>query len=228
MVSRVFGSAGALILTLVGVVWYVRLLTQVMDTGSYNTWGAMFLVPVVIALNAVLISQAIRREAEPWFARIIVLAFLAKLVGISARYFVAYFLYGGQADAQAYNLYAINHYLDWRAGEVWWEGSGKLGTLAMELMTTALYVVIGPSVITAFFIFGSMAFWGVYLTYRAFRIALPQGDYRRYAILIFFLPTVLYWPASIGKESWLMLFVGVTALGAARYFNHAVTCRLPA
>jgi hypothetical protein len=30
---------------------------------------------------------------------------------------------------------------------------------------------------------------------------------------------MLYWPSSIGKESWLMLFVGMTALGAAKFFR---------
>lgn len=213
-------------MVLVGLVAFARVLTWAMETQSYNTWGALFMVPIVIALNAVLLSHAVRREGEVWFGRILVVGFVLKLVGIGARYFVAYFLYGGQADAQAYNLYAIGHYLDWREGNVWWEASGKVGTLNMELFTTALYVVIGPSVITAFFVFGSLAFWGVYLIYRAFRVALPQADHRRYALLLFLLPTVLYWPSSIGKEAWLMLFVGVTAYGAARFFNHAIVAGL--
>lgn len=222
MIARVVWTAAGLTVGLLGLVTFSRLFTWAMDTQSYNTWGAMFLVPVVIALNAVLIAIVARREREPWFTRIIILGYALKLVGTSARYVVAYYLYGGAADAERYNLFAIGHYLDWRQGDVWWEPSGKVGTLNLELITTAVYVVIGPSVITAFFVFGSFAFWGVYLIYRAFRIALPQGDQKRYALLLFLLPTVLYWPSSIGKESWLLLFVGVTAYGAARYFNHAV------
>lgn len=222
VVARAAGTFLALVVVLLGLATYVRAVTLAMNTESYNTWGAMILVPVVIALNGVIIAAVAKREGEVWFSRLLVLAFLAKLLGIAARYIVAYYLYGGVADAQGYNLYAIDHYLDWRQGDIWWEESGKVGTLAMELLTTALYVVIGPTVITAFFVFGSLAFWGVYLIYRAFRIALPQGDHRRYAVLLFFLPTILYWPASIGKESWLMLFVGVTALGAAKFFNHAI------
>ena len=223
MFGRALGTTAAIITGLLSLVVFARVLTWAMDTQSYNTWGAMFMVPIVIALNGVLIAAAARKANEAWFTRVLILGFALKLVGISARYVVAYYLYGGRADAQAYNLYAIDHYLDWRAGNVWWEAeASKIGTLNMELITTALYVVIGPSVITAFFVFGSLAFWGVYLLYRAFRVALPQGDHRRYAILLFFLPTVLYWPSSIGKESWLLLFVGVTAYGAARYFNHAL------
>lgn len=226
MIARVVWTAAGLTLGLLGLVTFSRLFTWAMDTQSYNTWGAMFLVPLVVALNAVLIAVVARREREAWFTRILVLGFALKLVGISARYLVAYYLYGGNADAERYNLFAIDHYLDWRQGDVWWEESGKVGTLNLELITTAIYVVIGPSVITAFFVFGSFAFWGVYFLYRAFRIALPQGDQKRYALLLFLLPTVLYWPSSIGKESWLLLFVGVTAYGAARYFNHAVVAGL--
>ncbi|MBB1494618.1 hypothetical protein J4N02_07385 [Propioniciclava sp. MC1595] len=223
---RVLGWVAALAVALWGLVTFARVFTWAMDTQSYNTWGAMFMVPVVIALNGVLIAAAAKRQGEAWFTRLLVTGFLLKLAGISARYIVAYYLYGGQADAEAYNLFAIGHYLDWRQGDIWWEASGKVGTLNMELITTALYVVIGPSVITAFFVFGSLAFWGVYLIYRAFRVALPQADHKRYALLVFLLPTILYWPSSIGKEAWLMLFVGVTAYGAARFFNHALATGL--
>jgi hypothetical protein len=47
-------------------------------------------------------------------------------------------------------------------------------------------------------------------------IAVPEGDRRRYAALIFFLPSLLFWPSSIGKEAWMMLALGIAAFGAAR------------
>ena len=103
---------------------------------------------------------------------------------------------------------------------VTWDLATARGTQYMELITTAIYTVIGPTTLAAFFVYGAFAFWGAYLLYRAFRVALPEGDHRRYAYLVFFLPSMLYWPSSIGKESWLMLFVGVTALGAAKFFAH--------
>ena len=78
----------------------------------------------------------------------------------------------------------------------------------MELITTGVYTVIGPITLAGFLVFSSFAFWGAYLLYRAFRIAVPNGDARRYALLVFLLPSMLYWPSSIGKEAWLMLFVG--------------------
>ncbi len=194
-------------------------LAWALETQSYNVWGAVIVVPLVLAINAVLIWQVARRNVEPWLATILGVALAAKVVGALTRYFVAYVVYNGVADAEGYNLYAAANYGLWREGFISWEWGGKQGTQYMQLITTAIYTVIGPSPLAAFVIFGLLAFWGQYLLFRAFRIAVPDGNGRRYALLVLLLPSMLYWPASIGKESWLMLFVGVTALGAAKLFN---------
>jgi len=191
----------------------------VLASESYNLWGALITVPVVVAINAVLIWRVSRRGGERWLAGVLGLALAAKLAAAMVRYYVAYVVYGGQADAQRYNLYAAGQYDQWRQGIVTWEWGGKQGTQYMELITTAVYTVVGPSPIAGFVVFASLAFWGQYLLFRAFRVAVPDGDGRRYALLVLFLPSMLYWPSSIGKESWLMLFVGVTAFGAARFFT---------
>ncbi|GAA4407722.1 hypothetical protein GCM10023168_24090 [Fodinibacter luteus] len=186
---------------------------------SYNVWGALLVLPAVIGVNAVLVWRAAVREPSPWFGRLLAFAFVAKMVGILVRYYVAYVVYDGATDAERYNLAAAFQYRSWRGGSITWDFATTRGTQYMELITTAVYTVIGPTTLAAFFVYGSFAFWGVYLLYRAFRVALPDGDHRRYALLVFLLPSMLYWPSSIGKESWLMLFVGATALGAAKFFN---------
>lgn len=185
---------------------------------SYNVWGALLVAPLFIAVNALLIWRVAAREPSPWFARLIGFAFLAKMAGTMVRYYVAYVVYDGASDAERYNLAAAFQYRSWRQGAVTWDLETARGTQYMELITTAVYTVIGPTTLAAFMVYGAFAFWGAYLLYRAFRIALPDGDHRRYALLVFLLPSMLYWPSSIGKESWLMLFVGVTALGAAKFF----------
>ena len=54
-----------------------------------------------------------------------------------------------------------------------------------------------------------MAFAGCWLFYRAFQIAVPDGDHYRYAKLIFLWPSLLYWPSSIGKDSWMLLTIAI-------------------
>ena len=194
-------------------------LAWALETQSYNIWGAVVVVPVIVAINAVLIWQVSQRSSEPWLAAVLSVAFAAKMAGTMVRYFVAFVVYKGVADASGYNGYAASHYELWRQGFVVWDLGGAQGTQMMKILTTGIYTVIGPSPLAGFVVFGSFAFWGQYLLYRAFRVALPYGNGRRYALLVFLIPSMLYWPSSIGKESWLLFFVGVTAFGAAKFFS---------
>lgn len=194
-----------------------------MQSWSYDVWGAMLFVPIIITVNLLILAAATAREDDPWVVRVMWAGFAAKLVATVARYLMVHVVYGGVSDSARYSDYAAAAYPDWRRGDVDLSTLDITGTHWLELATTAVYTVVGPSRIAGFVVFASLAYWGTYLFYRAFRIALPSGDRRRYAVLVFLLPSLLFWPASIGKESWLLLFVGLTAYGAARFFSRDAT-----
>jgi len=209
-------------LTIIGAVVgvaYALVWSWALSSQTYNIYGALAIVPVIVALNLLLIARVLRRNTEPWLPWVLIAGFFAKLIGTFARYYVAYVVYSGNADAERYNVYASYQHSAWRRGDIVWDLTGKQGTQVMELITTGVYTFIGGSPLAGFFVFASFAFWGAYLLYRAFCIAVPTGDLKRYALLIFLMPSMLYWPSSIGKESWLLLFVGITAYGAARHFT---------
>jgi hypothetical protein len=86
----------------------------------------------------------------------------------------------------------------------------------MDGLTGILYTIMGPSRLGGFLVFSWLSFFGLFLFHRAALIGLPEGDQRRYALLVFFLPSLLFWPSSIGKEAVMMLALGACALGAAR------------
>lgn len=211
------GVTAAGLAVLAGVV-VATVFHAAVGTRSYNFWGAAMVIPLVLLVNTLLIRHVARKHEESWFAGLLAAGFALKMAGALSRYYVAYIVYGGAADAQRYNLYAAVQYEQWRNGVITFELAGKQGTQWMEVITTALYTVIGPSPLGAFVIFASFAFWGQYLLYRAFCIALPEGNRKRYALFVLVLPSMLFWPSSIGKEAWLMFFVGITALGAAKLF----------
>ena len=75
--------------------------------------------------------------------------------------------------------------------------------------------------------FSWVAFLGLILFSRAIRIALPTADHRRYDLLLFFLPTLVFWPSSIGKEAWMVAMLGLASYGAARLFTHRVSGLVP-
>ncbi len=98
----------------------------------------------------------------------------------------------------------------------------RSGTPFVDQFTGLLYAVIGPTRPGGFLVFSWIAFWGLFLFHRAALIGFPEADQRRYALLVFFLPSLLFWPSSIGKEA-LMLF----GLGDQR-LRRGPTARAPA
>src|SRR5207248_9478851 len=98
---------------------------------------------------------------------------------------------------------------------------GFVGTGFLNLLTGIVYVVMGPTKLGGFLLFSWLGFWGLYLCYRAFRIGCPEGNARRYAVLVFFLPSLLFWPSGIGKDAWMIFAVGLSAYGAARVLTRA-------
>lgn len=197
---------------------YAATLAWAFESQSYNVWGSLLVAPVLAAVNLWLIRAFARTEDDAWVVKLLVAAFFAKMVGSFTRYAMVFVVYRGGGDASRYNQYAVQQHVLWRQGFFLWEPGGKSGTQNLELITTAVYTLIGPAPLAGFLVFASFAFWGAVLLYRAFRIALPDGDHRLYAVLVLLMPSLLFWPSSIGKEAWLLLWVGVGAFGVATHF----------
>lgn len=207
-----------------GIGLYVALLAAAMELTTYNVWGALVVVPVLVAVHVPVLQAVARREPDPWFGRLIVAAFVLKLLGGLLRYWVAFVLYDGVADASGYAAYATRVAGWWRQGVFAVDvptGDQLVGTAFVRLLTAGVFTVTGPTTLGGFAVFSILGFWGLYLAYRAFRVGFPEGDHRRYALLVFLLPSLLFWPSSIGKEAWLSLCIGAIALGAAKLYTRA-------
>ena len=50
---------------------------------------------------------------------------------------------------------------------------------------------------------------------------MADGDARRYAALVFLLPSLLFWPSSIAKEAWILACLGLAAYGAAKMLTRS-------
>ena len=186
---------------------------------DWNFLGALLVAPVLAAITGVLAVRLARREGQPDFALIVMVAFVAKMIGALARYYVAFVAYGGSADATGYDRYGrqlapLYRHLDFGADV------GKIpGTGFLRALTGVVYAITGTSRLGGFLVFSWFGLLGLLLFWRAFRIGVPDGDGRRYALLVLFLPSLLFWPSSIGKEAWMLVGLGVCAYGAARLFR---------
>ena len=183
---------------------------------GYDVWGAFLIGPVLVLASLPMIKAATRRLDAPWFARTALVALLAKLVAGVARYFVAFVVYGGTADASGYHGWGTVLAEEYARGNFGAEiGRDFVGTGFIRVLTGLVYAITGPSLIGAYLVYAWIGFWGLVLAVMAFRVALPDGDFRRYALLALFLPSLLFWPSGLGKEAWMMFGIGLSLYGAA-------------
>lgn len=190
---------------------------------SWDTWAALVLAPVLFAVTLPVLRRSLRHDPDPSIVRLVAVALVAKMVGAVARYALTYGLYD-RADATAY------HESGRRLAAAFWDGRWAQvarvevpelsGTPFINLVTGLVYIVTKPTVLGGFVVFSWLSFLGLFLFYKAIVVGFPEADHRRYAYLLFFLPSMLYWPSSIGKEAWISLGLGLASYGAALVLRH--------
>ena len=83
-----------------------------------------------------------------------------------------------------------------------------VGFALAVIESAPVYAVFGGQQIVGFLAFAWFGFLGQILFFRSFLTGVEHGNQRRYALLVFFLPSLLYWPSSIGKEAYMMFAIG--------------------
>jgi hypothetical protein len=190
-------------------------------------WQGMVIVAAAIGLLAVFLIPRLARHADI-SARVLALGLLLKLGFAMLRNWTAFVLYGGSADASGYDYQGRII-----AQQIWHLDFGavashlKWGSSFLEFFTGAVYSVIGPSIYGGYLVFAFLSFLGSYYFYRAFRLAFPDGNKWLYIFLIFFFPSVLYWPNGIGKDALIFLCLGLFAYGGARLTQGRLQGLLP-
>ena len=212
-------SAFMMVFSFAAAIGYLCSLTYAMAYASYSVWGALLLIPVLFAITVPLCSMAARHANDPRLGRLLVVAFVLKMLGTLIRFAVVFDVYDGFGDSGAYDKAGRILATSFRAGHFDTGPGAVSSTHFIEVVTGVVYSVVGSTQLGGFFVFSWFGFLGLYFFYRAFALAVPHGAHRRYALLVFFLPSLLFWPSSIGKESWMTLALGLVAYGAARIFS---------
>jgi hypothetical protein len=206
---------------LVVVAMYIAILLYLMERSTWDTWGAMVIGPVLYLISIPAFVRQAKRENDRRVVWLLVTALTVKFVFSLLRYHQAFNLVN-KADAQAYDATGTEIALRFLSGDYSTGLEGWLDSNFIRLFTGLIYTVIRPTAAGAFLIYAWLAFWGTYFFYRAFVLAVPDGNRRSYGRWLFFLPSILFWPSSIGKESWLIFGLGIAAFGAAKVLSERV------
>ena len=194
---------------------FVVVVLLLMETSTYDTWGGVLVAPILILVSLPILARQAAREGDRALFWLLVAALLFKLAGAVTFHFVAYDLYQGVADAVGYHQGGVRLARQFHAGN--FDGLDPLaGVNFIQVIAGFFYAIIGPTKFGGYLFFSWLGFWGLYLFYRAFTIAVPEGRARTYARFVFFIPSLAFWPSSVGKEAWMMFALGIAAFGAAR------------
>jgi hypothetical protein len=224
---RVHGPPTRILLgvSLVAVAGMMLAVAGEVGAAASETWAAIIVAALLVAFSVPIAAGAARRDADPKLTWILIGSVAAKLLGAFFRYSLAYTIHYSDGRTDANRYFSIGIALadqGFEFGDRVGVGVGDaahqgiVGTHFIDLLTGAMYVVLPPSRLAGFFVFAFLSWIGLFFFTRAFRIAFPDGAHRRYDLLVLFLPSMLFWPSSIGKEAWMTMTIGLAAYGAAR------------
>jgi hypothetical protein len=185
---------------------------------TYDLAGAIFVGPVLIAVSVPILAREAKRQGDPRLFRFLMLALVVKVLGSLLRYYITFHVYSA-ADASVYHREGIEIANQLKGGTYQFDYGALEGSDSISFLTGTVYAIIGPTKLGGFLVFSWLAFWGYFLLYKAFVLAVPEGRARTYGLFLFFLPSLFYWPSSIGKEAWMIFTLGIATYGAARVLS---------
>ena len=206
------------VLVLGATIYVVLFLSAILEPDTDLIQG-LTIAPILVAATVPIALRIARSDNDPTIAAIVLAGVVAKLVFAWLRYWVAWDYYGSSSsDSLQYHLEGSVLAPSYRGLDFSPDVGSLTGTGFVKMVTGIVYAIVGTSPVAGFVVFAWIGFLGLLLMSRAFKIGVPSGDSRRYLVLVLFLPSLLYWPSSIGKEAWMTLALGLCAYGVAALF----------
>ena len=192
---------------------------------SSNPVVALFVTAVLMAISSPIIRRVAAAEASPWLVRILWLSLILHLLGAPAQVYVVHHFYHGIADWKRYDQQGSILGPEFRHFDFSFANANVRGIVndgSVSIATGIVMAIVGTNQIATFLVFSWFSFLGTLLFYRAFTLTFREAraGHRRYAYMLFFMPSMIFWTADVSKEAIMMLSLGVTAYGAAKVLVH--------
>jgi len=180
--------------------------------GARNeVWSYLGFSAIVLAAGAILIPRAVKRDG--WISSDFLLLALLVRLGACLVYYKLYLAHS--PDFLFYELRGNQIADAIRAGAPEQLVHSHFDVPLAEYFAGIIYLFTEPTVQGPAALSAGMSVLGSWFFFRAFRLWFPQGNARLYALLVFFLPTMVFWPGTLGKEGMMMLFLGLATYGLA-------------
>jgi hypothetical protein len=181
---------------------------------------ALVVAVALFLLGRIIIQKVAFAEGDAWLVRVLTIGLVLHLLAAPAQIYIVSHVYHGITDWNRYVLQAgplstnFRHF-DFSTNGVYIKqivNDGSVGIAGGIVMA-----VVGINQLALFLVFGFTSFLGAVCFFRAFTLTFPRADHRRYALMLFLLPSLIYWTADLSKESLMVLAFGLLAYGAAKF-----------
>lgn len=212
--------------TLVGSLFVLGVITAffvLAYTSDPDTW-----VPIIVLVLLALVSLPIcgwlaGRPRDGRLYKLLVIGMLIKLLMAGPRYGLSEGYYEGEGDSGRYHQAGVYFIENLEKGD-WDIAPAELAEFPKETRLVGyvvgiLYTALGTSYFGGFVAFSWLSWIGIVCFFRAFRIAYPNAPPYFLATLMAIVPSLLFWPSSLGKDAIMVFLLGVFTLGAARVLS---------
>ena len=184
-------------------------------TGREDTLVGALAVPVAGVAALFAIRRWVSQTEGQWFGAVVFAGFGLRLLAAVPR------LMGG-ADAPLYQSTGAQIAVSLRRLNFSVEtGRSIPGTGAVRYLSGIVNVFTGSTYLLTFLVFVGFAIIGQVAFLRGVRGTLTVRQFRLLSLLMMFSPTLAFWPSSIGKESPVLLGIGLVVLGASRLYERS-------
>ncbi|MEO6318597.1 MAG: hypothetical protein ABIP36_07435 [Acidimicrobiales bacterium] len=161
------------------------------------------------------------RPDEPWLPRLILFGTIVKIGACAARYISLTRVYNNIGDAFIYDREGRELVEFWTGQRSVSpaEGLALRSSGLVRWLTGVVYYLFGQDLLAAFFLFGLLAVMGSYFWYRALVDAVPYVDRRLFLLFVLFVPSIVFWPGSLGKEALMQVALGAMAWATSLVFR---------
>ena len=191
-----------------------------------NPFGVVIVAAVIYGISRPLIRWVVEREHNPWLLRILTWSLILHLLAAPAQIFVVDHVYHGIADWTRYDTQGAILAPNFRALNFTLAGANVRGIVndgSLSIFAGVVMAIVGANQLATFLVFSWLSWLGTILFYRAFTVTFPgtlQG-HKRYAYLVFLLPSTIFWTADVSKEATMTVSLGLVAYGCAKVLVRA-------
>ena len=191
-----------------------------------NPLGVLVVVAVVYGASRPIIRWVADKEHNPWLVRILTVSLILHLLAAPAQIYVVNNFYHGIADWIRYDTQGAILAPHFRVFDFTLVGANVRGIVndgSVSIFAGVVMAVVGVNQLATFLVFAWFSFLGSILFYRAFTLTFPGivRGHRRYAYLVFFLPSTIFWTADVSKEAIMTISLGFVAFGCAKVLVRA-------